>query len=111
MTPDLEREAEEEFWAELRAKIKATLTPDEWSIVEPCLVPPKQPKPMGRPSDFTRTYSIAVYCHALERRYGGGLESAVQETMTKFNVGRSTVFAARKRWFGRRLLVKSTRLC
>lgn len=42
---------------------------------------------MGRPSDFTRTYSIAVYCHALERRYGGGLERAMQETMTKFNVG------------------------
>jgi hypothetical protein len=87
VTQTLNAKAEEEFWAELRAKIKATLTPDEWSIVEPCLVPPKQPKPMGRPSNWWRSFGIAVYCHALERRFGGGLESAVQETMTKFNVG------------------------
>jgi hypothetical protein len=88
---NLDREAEEEFWREIRRKIKASLTADEWSIVAPLLVPPKV---KGRPSNM-RSFSIAMFCH-LHR--GKNLKSAVAATMERFKISRKAVFVALSKW-------------
>jgi len=90
---ELEHEGEIEFVEELRAKVKACLTADEWAYLAPLIVDP--PRPRGRPSDPFGGRMAMFYLNRMSE--GGTVESAVRATEIEFGVKRSAVFAALKK--------------
>jgi hypothetical protein len=77
------------------AETGATLTADECMKVLACLKNPPNPSHSPKQAADIQQFRIAMHCLDLEDA-GVPLKSAVAETMQRFGVSRSTIFAARK---------------